>query len=92
MDNRPYHAGEADWNSFAELVAKVIISSSPHSTPKTTWSDVLTEERRIAIESGEMVLPTKIPGKVEFYQNKKGKYNSVFEEAFVARKMFREAS
>lgn len=88
MDNKPYHAGEADWNTFSESVAKVIISTSPHSN----WSELLTEERREAIESGEMSLPMRIPGKVEVYKNKGGKYNSVFEEDFVARKMFREAS
>ena len=88
MDNRPYSVGEADWNGFAESVAKVIISVSSQST----WSELLKEERREAIECGEMELPTRIPGKVEFRRDEKGALNSLFEEDFVARRMFREAS
>lgn len=88
MDNRPYGAGEADWNSLAESVAKVIISTS--SQP--TWSDLLTHERRNAIEKGEMTLPMRIPGKVEWRRDGEGKFNSLFEEDFTARRMFREAS
>lgn len=81
--------GSGSWDEFAEEVASIVISARLDDGSED-FTRLLREERRLAVERGEMGILPRVVGPMSIRMDGEGRYNSQFEERFVARIMFKE--